>query len=48
MADEAYFKQHGLEAKLTELINEVAAAKPADPLRYLYKLHLLLISLWIQ
>jgi cysteinyl-tRNA synthetase len=35
MADEAYFKQHGLEAKLTELINEVAAAKPADPLRYL-------------
>jgi|EP01043_Picozoa_sp_COSAG02_P020467 hypothetical protein len=35
MADEAYFAQHKLEERLTELINEVAAEKPADPMRYL-------------
>ena len=35
MADEAYFAEHKLEERLTALINEVAAAKPTDPLRYL-------------
>lgn len=35
MADEAYFNEHGLETKLTDLINQLAVDKPADPLRYL-------------
>ena len=35
MADEAYIQSHGLEEKLSALVDGLIRAKPADPLAYL-------------
>lgn len=34
-ADHDYFQKHGVERLLAELVNELAAKKPADPCRYI-------------